>query len=98
MPNPRTMSDPVPPPLHDAAPLAGVAAVLAAAGRSIGLNQPDGSGVSWPENARPALLASFAHTRPAATSLVIVPTEAQARALADDLRCFLGDDVEHFPA
>ena len=98
MPKPRTMSDPVPPPLHDAAPLAGVAAVLAAAGRSIGLNQPDGSGVSWPENARPALLASFAHTRPAATSLVIVPTEAQARALADDLRCFFGDDVEHFPA
>ena len=92
------MSDPILRPTSDASPLAGVAAVLAAAGRSIGLNQPDGSGVSWPENARPALLASFAHTRPASTSLVVVPTEAQARALADDLRCFLGDDVEHFPA
>ena len=87
------MSDPILRPTSDASPLAGVAAVLAAAGRSIGLNQPDGSGVSWPENARPALLASFAHTRPASTSLVVVPTEAQARALAADLRCFLGDDA-----
>ncbi|MGA0063828.1 MAG: transcription-repair coupling factor [Ilumatobacteraceae bacterium] len=92
------MSDTVSPNVHVTAPLFDLAAVLAAAGRSIGLNQPDGAGVSWPDNARAALLASFAHTRPSATAVAVVPTESQARVLVDDLRNFLGDDVMHFPA
>ena len=78
--------------------LAALAAQVAAQGRAVGVGAAPGSVVAWADNVRPVMLAALSRTRPRDTIVVVTATDAQSRAIADDLHAFVDGEVVHFPA